>query len=263
MNPAYSEMLVVGTALSSLVIKKARDHNANIIFYFTSVTRHQHCQRDCQSVPGCVAEVSSQRKPIHQKSQLPSQLSRTVYSAKHPPLSTTARHLHSSSLTTHPPSMSSQKAVIIAGFPGIGKSHLHQSSSLTKSIKITDLDTSQFSHLNGKPNPAFPRNYIEALTPYLSRPNELVLVGVHDTVRAELVRRGVRFTLVYPEQSLKEEYMQRWTERGDHAGFLNKMRQSWEAFTSSCAAQKGCRHVVLKKGQFLGDVIGDIMARSA
>lgn len=151
-----------------------------------------------------------------------------------------------------------QLASVVAGFPGIGKSYL--TTSPPAGHTILDLDTSAFSHLsNGTANPAFPRNYIDAITPHLSTPNLVLLVGVHDVVRDALVSRGVRFTLVYPEEELKEEYMARWKRRGSPEGFLKKMDRAWNEFVGSCRAQRGCDHLVLRRGEFLGGVVNAML----
>jgi hypothetical protein len=156
-----------------------------------------------------------------------------------------------------------QEAKVIAGFPGVGKTHFI-SPSVTKPSTISnlifnDLDSTPFSHTHGPPNPEFPGNYITHIQSLLSIPNLVIMVGVHDVVRDRLVENGIQFTLVYPEKGLKEEYMKRWTDRGSPKGLINKLDQMWDNFTSSCMGQKGCKHLVLKEGQYLSDVMEGIV----
>ena len=158
-----------------------------------------------------------------------------------------------------------QEAIVVAGFPGVGKTYLipaDKPSSL-QSLIFQDLDSTPFSHKDGQPNPAFPENYITHIKTLLQTPDLIIMVGVHDVVRDQIVANGIRFTLVYPEQQLKDEYMERYTKRGSHPGLIKKLDQMWDAFTSSCAGQKDCRHVVLKSGEYLEDVMEGIVRDSA
>ena len=158
----------------------------------------------------------------------------------------------------------SQQATVIAGFPGIGKSyftdHNVAKSSSLRVYNFLDLDSNPFSHTHGIPNPSFPLNYIAHIrNDLLQIPDLVILVGVHDVVRDQMVANGINFTLVYPEQGLKGEYMKRWIERGSPGGLVRKLDSMWDVFTGSCANQNACRHVILQEGVFLADVMEGIL----
>ncbi|MNT77378.1 hypothetical protein D3C72_2164820 [compost metagenome] len=88
---------------------------------------------------------------------------------------------------------------------------------------------------------------------------DVLLVSSHNVVRDELEERGIDFHLVYPTVDQKAEYMERYKKRGSPQPFLELMDNNWEKFIGECAVQVGCVHVVLKPGQFLGDVIQDYL----
>lgn len=137
---------------------------------------------------------------------------------------------------------------VISGFPGVGKSTLFASGA-----KCSDSDSSKFDKAH------FPGNYIEHIKGLLAKGElDYIFVSSHDNVRAALVSEGIEFTLVYPNISLKEEYLKRYAERGSPQPFLDLMERSWGNFVLGCAEQSGCNRVVLQEGQFLADVIAAV-----
>lgn len=138
---------------------------------------------------------------------------------------------------------------VFSGFPGVGKSTVFRSAD---GLVVADSDSSTFDKAE------FPGNYLMHIQE--TRPKvDVLLVSSHNVVRDELEERGIPFHLVYPTVDQKDEYMARYKERGSPQPFLDLMDQNWEKFIGECAQQVGCTHVVLKPGQFLGDVIQDYL----
>lgn len=138
--------------------------------------------------------------------------------------------------------------LIISGFPGIGKSALFNRGGLV----CSDSDSSQF------PKDDFPNNYIAHIREVAPK-NDVTLVSSHFEVRDELEEQGINFVLVYPTQDQKDDYMLRYLQRGSPKPFLDLMYANWDKFLESCQRQQGCVHVVLQPGQYLSDVIDDII----
>lgn len=134
---------------------------------------------------------------------------------------------------------------ILSAFPGVGKSHFASSNS---ELVVSDSDSSKF------PKDGFPQNYITHIQSLIGNV-DYALVSSHDNVRQGLVDAGLDFTLIYPDMSEKDVYMERYRERGSPEGFLTLMDSKWNDFVQSCAEQTGCKHIVLKDGQYLSDVI--------
>ena len=135
--------------------------------------------------------------------------------------------------------------VIVSGFPGIGKSNLAQNSSL----RVQDSDSSKF------PKDKFPANYIKHIqTTY--KDYDITLVSSHQLVREALVAAGLDFWLVYPQADLKNEYLRRYARRLSPPEFIKMMDENWDSFIQSCQAQQGAKHLQLKSGQYLDNVIG-------
>ena len=134
---------------------------------------------------------------------------------------------------------------VICGFPGVGKSSVSHKFGANR---VSDSDSSKFDKAY------FPQNYIEHIATQIPQ-RSYVLVSSHDNVREALVQNEIDFALVYPDRSLKDEYMTRYRERGSPKPFLDLMDKNWDSFIDSCEAQTGCQKVILSRGQFLADLL--------
>lgn len=131
--------------------------------------------------------------------------------------------------------------MIVSAFPGTGKSHYHKLHPNT----TRDSDSSQFD------KSMFPQNYIAHIKE-VEQNTEVVFVSSHSEVRAAMASAELDYILVYPERSLKDEYMARYRERGSPEAFLNLMDKNWDAFINSCESDLGASsHMILQPGEFL------------
>lgn len=146
-------------------------------------------------------------------------------------------------------------ARVIAGFPGIGKSHFKKNGD----GKVLDSDSMKFSWKDkekGERNPDFPENYLKHIKDNLYKA-DIILVSTHDEVRQGLKDNDIEFELVYPEIGLKDEYIKRYEDRGNDDKFIKFFKDGWDEMIKGMEKEKGPKHIVLKKGQFLADVIND------
>lgn len=159
----------------------------------------------------------------------------------------------------------------ISAFPGTGKSTIHKDGydyglypmtadgyAVYRMVRpvgtpaVFDSDSSTYDKSE------FPDNYINWMVKTLQNnvlDGFLALVSSHDNVRAAMQERGLSYTLVYPDRSLKEEYIKRYTERGNVPGFIKLMQDKWDDFIDSCDQDPTPNKVILESGQFLKDVL--------
>lgn len=138
-------------------------------------------------------------------------------------------------------------SVVISGFPAIGKSYLTQYSKYF----VSDSDSSFFS------KECFPSNYIDHIRVLKNAAHyDYILVSSHKEVRDEL-KKHMTFYLVYPDVSLKEEYIQRYINRGSPEGFVEMMKANFENFVQECEDITDPQIIKIKltSGQTLSDVI--------
>ena len=84
---------------------------------------------------------------------------------------------------------------------------------------------------------------------------EVKMVSSHKEVRDALVENGIEFTLVYPDISIKDEYIQRYIDRGSPDSFINLLRKNFELWIDELDNQIGCDKIKLKEGEYLSDVL--------
>ncbi len=159
--------------------------------------------------------------------------------------------------------------VVISGFPCVGKSTLKKQNR-----DWADSDSSQFSwkknaagelELDGDGkkirNPNFAAEYLEHIQGLMGKV-PVIFVSTHKDTRALLIENEIPFTLVYPEKGLIDEYQQRLQNRGSPQGLIDIIIGNWDNFVGECEAQTGCPKIVLKRGQYMSDVIGQIVKQS-
>jgi len=151
---------------------------------------------------------------------------------------------------------------LISGFPGVGKSFFvwHYKGRLRlptdPKINIMDSDSSRFSL--DEDGALFPQNYIDYILDSADE-FDIVMISTHDVVRDALVKQDIDFTLVYPNIDLKSEYMERYNQRGDNKSFIKLINTNWDKWITELQSQEGCKKIELSTGQYLSDVISDIL----
>jgi hypothetical protein len=151
---------------------------------------------------------------------------------------------------------------VISGFPGVGKTE-YKNSQFDKGNMVLDSDSSYFSWFedvdgNKERNPDFPNNYMRYIDHYIGTA-DVILVSSHQNVRDALVEKGIFFYLVYPEITNKDEYIQRYVDRGSDETFVNMLDQQWETFVNACETQVGCSRHELEPNEFLSDITPELI----
>lgn len=116
------------------------------------------------------------------------------------------------------------KGVIVSGFPGIGKSRFAAAFMGT----CSDSDSSLFD------KSAFPGNYMDHIAGHLQLNTNVILVSSHKVVRDALIEREMPYCLVYPDQSLKAEYLERYSGRNSPQAFIDLLDKNWDAWLAEC-----------------------------
>ena len=138
----------------------------------------------------------------------------------------------------------SKRTKLISAFPGTGKSYFFDNSFL----KVLDIDSSNFDKSE------FPENYIKHIKDNIGKV-DVILISSHKDVRDTLLENNIKFTLVYPEKSLKDEYIKRYKQRGDDEKFITLLENNWDNWLEELNKQRGCEHIVLSKNEHISDKI--------
>jgi nucleoside-triphosphatase THEP1 len=137
--------------------------------------------------------------------------------------------------------------VLYAGFPGTGKSTMFRKYANTDK-KVIDSDSSKFDKKN------FPENYIKHIKDNIGKV-DVICISSHKEVRKALVENNLLFTLIYPDRATKNEYLNRYKDRGNSSSFIELIDKNWDLWIDECEEQKGCEHIVLPSMIFMADVV--------
>lgn len=150
------------------------------------------------------------------------------------------------------------KAMIICGFPGVGKSCVANNRT-----NILDAESSAFSWIFDpdtvkKPerNPGFPLNYIRHIK-QMSERYEYILTATHEEVRNAMRAEGIQYIIVAPKRELKNEYLTRYLQRGSDIDFIEVLNEKWDEFLDGIE-RDGAPVIWLDKGCYMSDVLGEI-----
>jgi len=110
-------------------------------------------------------------------------------------------------------------------------------------LKILDSDSSLFSWIydgdgnkTDQRNKDFPANYIQHIKDHLDT-EDVIFVSSHKSVREALEKAGIPYILIYPDKSLKEEWMRRFKERGNDESFIKFQDEHWDEFIDDMDAE--------------------------
>lgn len=127
------------------------------------------------------------------------------------------------------------KTFVLSAFPACGKSYCFNNLN-GEDFKILDSDSSDFSWIKDERgqntterNPEFPNNYIRHIKENIGKA-DIIFVSSHEVVRDALLRNNISFTLIYPHKQCKEEWLERFKNRGNDEKFINFISSNWDKF---------------------------------
>ena len=145
---------------------------------------------------------------------------------------------------------------IISAFPACGKTYVFENF---KDKVIIDSDSSKFSWVfvgdQKVRNPDFPENYINHIKENIGKV-DYIFVSTHENVRRALEDAGIDFYLVYPDRSLKEEWIGRCFLRGSGKKFCQLIADNWDNWIDGLEEDsKKHKFMKLLNNEYLSHVI--------
>lgn len=152
-------------------------------------------------------------------------------------------------------------ALIISGFPGIGKSSVAELAAEKHNFGYCDFESTPYRFRwleNGErvAESEWPGNYVDAIEKVAGPLGgyDVVMISTHKEVRDELNARGIPFIIVMPYDELLDEYMLRYVARGSDFSLIKQVFDNWYAWLYELN-NYGAPVIHLKSGQFLADLI--------
>ncbi|MBR2969476.1 MAG: hypothetical protein IKC49_00275 [Clostridia bacterium] len=103
----------------------------------------------------------------------------------------------------------------------------------------------------------YPNNYFKALE---EAKNKYDYILISDSIcDSWLKENNIEYWQVYPNIELKQEYLERMKNRGNNQDFIDYQAKLWEEWVNGCKFdQYASKHIELKSGQFLEDVLPNL-----
>ena len=136
------------------------------------------------------------------------------------------------------------KPPIIAAFCGTGKTYLCQKYGK----KFIEFECWRYQNKQGFPHNIV--NHIISVNSCISG----ILISTNPVVLNKLPTEN-NVVLVYPEISLKDEYIKRFVKRGSSKDFILTLSKYWKPWILEARRNSQTRHIVLKSGQYLESVL--------
>lgn len=158
--------------------------------------------------------------------------------------------------------ISKKDTKIFSVFPVSGKTYA--AKKLTEQgYKVLDLDSSEYSHkyynfsvdgykVDRVQDPSFPQNYIKAIKDAIGE-YDFIFISTHREVREELEKNNIRYSLVYPNCSMKNEWVGRCYLKGDKE-LCDKLANNWNQWNKELDnvtySNDGCTNRVFLNSSF-------------
>ena len=133
---------------------------------------------------------------------------------------------------------------ICAAFCGTGKSYL------CNKFPNTYKEVECWEYRSGD----FPNNCIQDILKEIGK-TKYLFISTDPTILRGLNKFDITIDLFYPENELRNEYLDRYIERDSPYDFIGTMMKNWNIYIDELKEQNYCKHTVLKNGEYLQDVL--------
>lgn len=138
-----------------------------------------------------------------------------------------------------------KKTTIICDFPGTGKKFLVRNCN-SIGLTVIDTDIGMFGWTinadTGKKelSPDFPENYIKYINEVIDvGETDVLFVDPHKDVREAMNDANISYIFVYPDRSLKQEYIDEFYSRTYDQSFINFIDHNWDRLIDDVESYTG------------------------
>lgn len=136
------------------------------------------------------------------------------------------------------------KTILYAAFCGTGKTHICKNTN----IKAIEIEYWMYK------DKGLIKDYIEDIKNNFGKV-DYIFISTEPEGLNILIDEGYEIVLVYPENELRYEYLDRYLERDSPADFIGVFMKYWHPWINELKEQKNCKHIILKKGQYLQNIL--------
>lgn len=134
--------------------------------------------------------------------------------------------------------------LIYACFCGTGKTYI---------CEKTKINSIEIEYWKYKEKGLF-KEYVEDIKKHFGKVDYIFISTEPDGLKL-LHNEGFKITLVYPENKLRNEYLDRYIERDSSYDFIGTFMKHWNIWIDELKNQNYCEHIILSEGEYLQDVL--------
>lgn len=138
--------------------------------------------------------------------------------------------------------MKTNNTLLISAFCGTGKTYICEKTD----IKAIEIEYWKYSGEHKK--------YLTDIKKHYGK-SDYIFISTDPNGLKPLHNEGFIITLVYPENKLRNEYLDRFIERDSPYDFIGTYMKHWDIWIDELKELSFCKHIVLKSGQYLQDIL--------
>jgi len=136
------------------------------------------------------------------------------------------------------------KTKIYAAWCGTGKTYICEN----KYVNAVEVEFWKYKNVGEI------KQYVNDIKSYINKVDYIFISTDPEGLKL-LKDTGLEITLVYPDISLRNEYLDRYIKRDSPSDFIGVFMKYWDSWLQELKKIYYCDHIVLTKGQFLKDVL--------
>jgi hypothetical protein len=141
-----------------------------------------------------------------------------------------------------------KKTPIIAAFCGTGKTYICQESA----GRLIEFECWKYSN-----SPGFPHSIVKRIISKCGTVDG-IFISTNPMVLNVLPNK-MDVILIYPDLSLKDEYISRFVSRGSSDDFISMLSKYWKQWIVEAMAHPTERHIVLKSAEYIESVLPKLL----
>jgi hypothetical protein len=135
-----------------------------------------------------------------------------------------------------------KNTLVVSAFPGTGKTFI---------CSLNTVSAIEVEYWKYK-NEGLEDKYVDDVRKQIGVV-DYVFISTDPECLERLRKDGIDFTLVYPENNLRNEYLERYIKRDSPYEFIGTFMKYWDLWIDELKKQKNCRRIILKSGEYLSD----------
>ena len=156
--------------------------------------------------------------------------------------------------------MENRQGIVICGFPGTGKRYAIE--RMKDMCKIVYLDETEFKWIGTILKDfglRYPKVYVNQIKK-LQKTHDFILVPSDREIRDILKAYKIDYQIVYPDISLKNEYVGRAYLNNYNKEYIDHLVKNWDAIIRNCMTDPCSVKKELTQHEYIGNYLMELMA---